>query len=108
MRAGLRARIWQNVRRVWAGCGPNDIVVGRMRAQLFQPAQFLSKFAHCLCMLVGGLSDSPLCLCMSCCACMRVCVHTFMRMCAFNYVMITCASQIHDVLVNDTLPVCIL
>ena len=35
--------------------GPNDIVAGR--AQLFQPAQFLSKCAHCLCLLVGGLPD---------------------------------------------------
>ena len=34
--------------------GPNDIVAGRVRAQLFQPAQFLPKFAHCLCLLVGG------------------------------------------------------
>ena len=31
-----------------------------------------------------------------------------MRVCALNYVMITCASQIHDVLVNDMFPVRIL
>ena len=40
----------------------NDIVAGRVRAQLFQPAQFLSKCAHCLCLLVGGLPDSSLCV----------------------------------------------
>ena len=40
----------------------NDIVAGRVRAQLFQPAQFLSKFAHCLCLLVGGLHDHSLCV----------------------------------------------
>ena len=42
--------------------GPNDIVAGRVRAQLFQPAQFLSHFAHCLCLFVGGLPDSSLCV----------------------------------------------
>ena len=40
--------------------GANDIVAGRVRAQLFQPAEFLSKFAHCLCLLVGGLHDHSL------------------------------------------------
>ena len=58
--------------------------------------------------------------------CMCVCMHVFirvcvqpdialgcmhgacMRVCACNYVMITCASQIQDVLVNDKLPVGIL
>ena len=38
------------------------IVAGRVRAQLFQPAQFLSKLAHYLCRLVGGLPDSSLCV----------------------------------------------
>ena len=42
--------------------GANDIVAGRVRAQLFQPAQFLSKFAHWLCLLVGGLPDRSLCV----------------------------------------------
>ena len=63
-------------------------------------------------------------LCMH--ACMHACMHVFiyvcveldivhscmhgtcMRVCAFNYVMITCANQINDVLENDTLPVGIL
>ena len=42
---------------------------------------------------------------------MHVCVQldvvhgACMPVCAFNYVMITRASQIHDTLVNDTLPV---
>ena len=61
--------------RVGPGCGPGyvkicgagragpiDIVAGRVRAQLFQPAQFLSKFAYCLCLLVVGLPDSSLCV----------------------------------------------
>ena len=56
-RAGRTAgRRWQNMRG-----GPNYIVAGRMRTQLFEPAQFLSKCAHCLCVLV--VPDSPLCLC---------------------------------------------
>ena len=42
--------------------GPNDIVAGRVWAQFFQPAQFLSKFAHCLCLLIGGLPDNSLCV----------------------------------------------
>ena len=41
-------------------CGPNYIIVGRMPAQLVQPAQFLSKIARCLCLLVGGFPNSPL------------------------------------------------
>ena len=36
LRAGLRARICQNMRG-GAGCGPNDTVAGRVRVQLFQP-----------------------------------------------------------------------
>ena len=57
------------------GGGPNDIVVGRVRAQLFQPAQFVSKFAHCLCLLVGGLPDSYVCVCVTLCvACTTACV----------------------------------
>ena len=58
-----------------AGRGePNDTVAGRVRAQLFQPGQFLSKFAHCLCLLVGGLPDSSLCVCVCVCARVRACV----------------------------------
>ena len=103
-------------------CGPSDIVAGRMRYQRFHPAQFLSKCAHCLSLIVGGLSDTPLCV--SACNAVHVCVRTYVRatryrawlhawhmhacVCAFNYVMITCANQIHDVLVYDTLPVGIL
>ena len=56
-RGGLRARIWQNMRG-----GLNDIVAGRVRAQLFQPAQFLAKCTACLCLFVGGLLDSSLCV----------------------------------------------
>ena len=72
MRVGLRAR-YPRIPLGGAGCGPeydkicgagwggpNDIVAGRVRAQLFQPVQFLSKFAHCLFLLVGGLPDSSL------------------------------------------------
>ena len=79
MWAGLRARISHNMLG-GAGCGPgyvkicgagwggpNDIVAGWLRARLFQPAQFLSKCAHCLCLLVGKLPDS-VCetLCVAC------------------------------------------
>ena len=78
--------------------GPNDIVAGRVRAQLFQPAQFLSKFAHCLCLLVGGLPESSLCVrhCVLlarlhvcdelCCAC----VHVFIHVCVQQDVVHSC------------------
>ena len=90
--------------RAGAGCGPNGTVAGRVRAQLFQPAQFLSKFVHCLCLSVGGLPDSSLCVracvceCVACVCgcvdfvllarqhvcgdyllCMRRCIHTCVR-----------------------------
>ena len=41
--SAVRARICQNMRG-GAGCGPNDTVAGRVRAQLVQPAQF--KFSQ--------------------------------------------------------------
>ena len=65
--------------------GPNDVVAGRERAQLFQRAQFHSTFAHCLCLLIGGLPGSSLCVwhCLRVCdeymLCMRACVHTSVR-----------------------------
>ena len=40
VRAGLRSRLCQKIREAGRG-GPNDTVAGRVRAQLFQPAQFL-------------------------------------------------------------------
>ena len=65
-----------------------------------------------------GLSDSPLCLCVHVFIhvyvqlnidVVRGCMHgACMRVCALNFVMIICASQIHDVLVSDTLSVGIL
>ena len=72
VRAGLQAWICQNMRG-GAGCGPNDTVAGRVRAQPFQPAQFLSQFAHCLCLLFGVLPDSYLCVCVCVCVCACAC-----------------------------------
>ena len=60
-------------------CGA-DIVAGRVLAQLFQLAQFLSKCAHCLCLLVGGLPDSSLCVCVCVCLCVRACVRACVRL----------------------------
>ena len=64
-RAGIcgarRAASQDMAKYAWRG-GPNDIVAGRVRAQLFQPTQFVSKCAHRLCLLVGGLPDSSLCV----------------------------------------------
>ena len=60
-RGGLRAP-GQDMSKYAGRGGPNDIVAGRVRVQLFQPAQFLSKCAHCLCLLVGGLPDSSVCV----------------------------------------------
>ena len=49
-----------------------------------------------------------MCVCASACACVRVCVRACVCARLTNYVMLTCASQIRDVLVNNMLPVDIL
>ena len=52
--------------------------------------------------------NACVCVCVCARACVRACMRVCVCVCAVNYVMITCASQIHDVLVNDMLPVGIL
>ena len=102
-RCGLRARPVRcgpgcgpgYVKICGAGCGPNDTVAGRVRAQPFQPAQFLSKFAHCLCLLVGGLPDSSfVCVCVCECvrACVRVCGHACVCACGVCTLCVACTT----------------
>ena len=84
-----------------------------MGAKLFQPALFLSTFAHCLCLVVGyymiASDDVHACVYAFIHACVQLdvvhgCMHgTCMRVCL--RLTITCVSQIYDVLLNDTLPV---
>ena len=105
VRAVLRARICQNMRG-GVGCGPNGTVEGRVRAQLFQPAQFLSKFVHCLCLSVGGLPDSSLCVCVCVCVCVsawRACVGVYTLCCLHDY---TCAAIICCACVDVFIHVC--
>ena len=121
-RGGLRARICQNMRG-GAACRPNDKLRGGCGLS-FPAHAFFSKCAHCLCLLVVD-NLIALCVCDSVCfvhgcTCAsntvvhyHVCVRAHrcragIRVPAFIYVIITCASQVHGVLINDMLPVTIL